>query len=91
MTFRLAGPRSMKPLRSLSRRVGEVLGDDYHFRFEQHDFSPQSAKTYDPDLWVYNHADYWKYAKQANHSVNVVVSTVPRRPTRILVAIPRSR
>ena len=64
-----AGPRSMSPLKSLARRVSQVLPGK-QFRFEQHDFSPRSSTILNPNLWVHSHGDYWKHEAQADYYVN---------------------
>ena len=67
-----AGPRSMKPLQSLQRRVKSVLGDEADFKFEVHDFSPRSPTIINPKLWVENHGDYWTRPEQAQYYVNFI-------------------
>jgi pimeloyl-ACP methyl ester carboxylesterase len=67
-----SGPESMEPLRSLLRRVSEVLGPHETFAFEQHDFSHSSPTIMDPRLQVDSHGAYWKDQKQVNYYVNVL-------------------
>ncbi|MFO1077017.1 MAG: alpha/beta fold hydrolase [Planctomycetota bacterium] len=65
-----AGPESMGPLASLSRRVKEVLDDV--FAFELHDFSPQSATIINPALHAHGHSDYWERQPQLDYYANYV-------------------
>ena len=67
-----AGPRSMKPLQSLQRRVQSVLGERADFKFEVHDFSPRSPTIINPKLWVESHGDYWTTYDQAKYYVNFI-------------------
>ena len=69
-----AGPESMAPLKSLNRRVNEVLGENksFEFEFELHDFSPQSAVIIDENVHAHSHSDYWSRPQQANFYVNLM-------------------
>ncbi|MGH8594030.1 MAG: alpha/beta hydrolase [Gammaproteobacteria bacterium] len=66
------GPESMEPLVSLARRVQEVLGETEKFKFELHDFSPNSAYIMNPNLYVHSHGEYWRNADQLNYYVNLI-------------------
>ncbi len=68
-----AGPESMKPLKSVSRRVGEVLGEGAEFRFELHDFSPKSTTIINPKLHAQAHSDYWTRQEQTDYYVNLLL------------------
>ncbi|AFL75690.1 alpha/beta hydrolase [Thiocystis violascens] len=66
------GPESMSPLASLARRVDEVSNGQARFRFEIHDFSPNSATIMNPALHVYDHGGYWANPEQTNYYVNLI-------------------
>jgi esterase/lipase superfamily enzyme len=71
-----AGPEDMGTLKSLARRVSEVLdpllGAAQQFMFEAIDFSPNSAMIINPDLHVINHGGYWRTSKQTDFYVNLI-------------------
>lgn len=67
-----AGPQSMKPLKSLSRRVYEASGEKDRFDFEVHDFSPTSTTIMNPALHANSHGDYWGRAAQADYYANLI-------------------
>lgn len=69
-----AGPESMSPLQSLSRRVKEVLGDEAEFGFQLHDLSPRSATIMNPRLWVSGHGNYWDAQEQVDYYANFLVA-----------------
>lgn len=65
-----AGPETMKPLVSMTRRVREVLGEGYEFQFELHDFSPKSTTILNPNLHAHDHSDYWARDEQVSYYAN---------------------
>ena len=65
-----AGPESMRPLKSLSNRVQDLLAD--RFTFQIHDFSPQSATIINEELHAHAHSDYWERQPQADYYANFV-------------------
>lgn len=67
-----AGPESMKPLKSMARRVSEVLGAEARFQFELHDFSPKSTTIINPRLHAESHGDYWNRREQTDYYVNLL-------------------
>lgn len=71
-----AGPEDMGTLKSLARRVAEVLdpvlGAPQRFTFEALDFSTNSATIMNPELHVAGHGEYWKSPKQTDYYVNLI-------------------
>lgn len=67
-----AGPETMKPLKSMTARVPEVLGDDVTFQVELHDFSPRSSTIINPQLHVHTHVDYWNRQSQTDYYINLL-------------------
>ncbi len=65
-----AGPQSMKPLQSMARRVGEVLGEPHRFEFQLHDLSPNSTTIINPALHAHDHGDYWARQNQTDYYIN---------------------
>lgn len=71
-----AGPESLEPLQSLSRRVEEVTqeqpGGQQRFTFELHDFSTSSPTIMNPNVWARGHGDYWTRPEQTDYYVNFI-------------------
>lgn len=70
-----AGPETMKPLKSMTARVPDVLGQDTAFRVELHDFSPRSASIINPDLHAHAHSDYWERTSQTDYYINLLTAS----------------
>ncbi len=68
-----SGPESMDPLKSMTRRVAEILpAPGNSFSFQLHDFSPRSTTILNPDLHAHHHSDYWTRPAQVDYYVNLV-------------------
>ncbi|MCK4502039.1 MAG: alpha/beta fold hydrolase [Desulfuromonadales bacterium] len=66
-----AGPETMKPLKTMTLRVPEVLGTNNTFEVNLHDFSPRSTTIINPELHAHSHSDYWGRQAQSDYYINL--------------------
>jgi esterase/lipase superfamily enzyme len=70
-----SGPESNSPLVSSTRRIESVIGES--FRFETHDFSPNSATIMNPNLHVTGHSHYWDHVHQTDYYATILDINLP--------------